>query len=79
MVDVTDMKKQEEQLAFLSFHDELAGLNTRRFLEEELRRLNSERQYLISIVLADVNGLKMINDVFGHRAGDDLLKKLQKY
>ena len=75
MVDVTDMKKQEEQLLFLSFHDQLTGLYNRRFFEEEMKRLDSERQYPISIVLADVNGLKMVNDAYGHNAGDDLLHR----
>ncbi len=75
MVDVTDMKKQEEQLTFLSFHDQLTGLYNRRFFEEEMNRLDSDRQFPISIVLADVNGLKMVNDAYGHPAGDELLKR----
>ena len=33
----------------------------------------------ISIIFADINGLKMTNDIFGHKAGDMLLKKVPKY
>ena len=71
--DITERKKIEEQLKFLSFHDKLTGLCNRAYFEEELGRLNTERQLPLSIVMADVNGLKFTNDVFGHSEGDLLL------
>lgn len=72
--DVTDKQTQKRKIEYLSFHDELTGLYNRRFFEEELRRIDVERNHPISIMMADVNGLKLANDVFGHACGDDLLK-----
>jgi len=73
--DITKRKKTEEQLKFLSFHDKLTGLYNRAYFEEELKRLNSERQLPLSIIMADINGLKLTNDMFGHKEGDILLCK----
>jgi PAS domain S-box-containing protein len=78
-VDITDRKQNEEKLIFLSYHDHLTGLYNRRFFEEEMKRLNTARNLPISIVMADVNGLKMVNDSFGHAAGDDLLKRAAEF
>ncbi|MGQ9824187.1 MAG: HD domain-containing phosphohydrolase [Desulfotomaculales bacterium] len=68
-------KKFEEKILFLSYHDQLTGLYNRRFMEEEIKRLDTPRQLPVSVIMGDVNGLKLTNDVFGHRAGDLLLKK----
>jgi len=68
-------KKFEEKVLFLSYHDQLTGLYNRRFMEEEIKRLDTPRQLPVSVIMGDINGLKLTNDVFGHRAGDLLLKK----
>lgn len=73
--DVTMRKKIEKELIFLSFHDKLTGLYNRAFFEEELKRLDTERQLPLSIIMADINGLKLVNDAFGHKKGDWLLCK----
>ena len=72
--DITDRKKSEEELLYLSYHDQLTGLYNRRFYEEELKRLDTKRNLPLTIVMADVNGLKLINDSLGHFKGDELLK-----
>ena len=74
--DITDKKKQREQIEYLSFHDSLTGLYNRRFFEEELRRLDTERNLPLSIIVGDVNGLKQTNDIFGHSFGDILLERV---
>lgn len=81
--DITSQKqteenlvKSEEQFKILSYTDQITGLNNRRFYEEELRRLNSENNLPIALIMLDVNGLKLTNDAFGHRAGDQLLKSV---
>ena len=76
--DITERKKNEEQLKFLSYHDKLTGLYNRAYLEEELKRLDVERQLPLSIVMADINGLKLVNDTFGHKEGDLLLYNVAK-
>ncbi|HEX9026226.1 MAG TPA: diguanylate cyclase, partial [Clostridium sp.] len=74
--DITERKKAEEEIIYLSYHDQLTGLYNRRFYEEELIRINKERNIPITLVMADVNGLKLTNDAFGHKAGDILLEKV---
>src|SRR5665647_2949352 len=68
-------KKAERQVLYISYHDQLTGLYNRRFYEEELNRLDTKRNLPLTIVMGDVNGLKLINDSLGHAMGDELLKK----
>ena len=72
--DITDKKKANKKIKHLSFHDKLTGLYNRAFFEEELKRLNTKRKLPLSIIMGDMNGLKMVNDAFGHASGDELLK-----
>lgn len=74
--DVTGKKEQREKIEYLSFHDSLTGLYNRRFFEEEIHRLDTDRNLPISIIMGDVNSLKLTNDVFGHTFGDALLEKV---
>lgn len=60
-------------LVNLTYHDTLTGLFNRRYFEEEIKNINRDINYPLSIVIADINGLKLINDAFGHYAGDKLL------
>ncbi len=68
--DITNRKKMEDNLYRLSYHDYLTGLNNRRFFERELRHLDVKSSLPLSILVADINGLKLINDAFGHQYGD---------
>lgn len=72
--DVTERKQAEEQLRYLSNHDRLTGLYNREFFEAELAKLAGGGQFPVSIVMADVDGLKQVNDSHGHVAGDLLLQ-----
>jgi diguanylate cyclase (GGDEF)-like protein/PAS domain S-box-containing protein len=69
------LRESEERFRYMSFHDSLTGLYNRAFFEEVMGKLNSDRKKFesISILLIDIDGLKMINDAFGHKAGDELL------
>jgi len=71
-----DRKRTEEKIRYLSFHDGLTDLYSRAYFEEELERYNSPRYYPLSIMMVDTNGLKAINDTFGHHEGDRLLQHL---
>ena len=73
--EITQRKKIEEQLRFQSTHDSMTRIYNRNFFETELIRLELSREFPISIVIADIDGLKIINDTLGHAAGD---KKLQQ-
>ncbi len=72
--NITDIKNVEKELRYISFHDNLTGLYNRAYFEEELKRLNRSRQLPLSIIVADINGMKLVNDAFGHNIGDRLLK-----
>ncbi|SHK16055.1 PAS domain S-box-containing protein/diguanylate cyclase (GGDEF) domain-containing protein [Geosporobacter subterraneus DSM 17957] len=74
--DITQVMEAEEEIRYLSFHDKLTGLYNRGFFEEELERLDTSRQLPLSLILGDANGLKLVNDAFGHEAGDKLLKRV---
>ena len=74
--DIDDRKKAEEQIKYLSFHDELTGVYNRRYFENEQERLNSSRRLPISIIIGDMDRLKYINDNYGHQKGDEYIKKV---
>ena len=73
--DITDRKKQEEKVRYLSLHDNLTDLYNRAFFETEIRRLDVKRQLPISMIMIDLNGLKLVNDSYGHKTGDKFLLK----
>lgn len=74
-MDLTLRKQTEQQLRYQGTHDALTGIYNRLFFEEELERLERSREYPISILVADIDGLKKVNDTFGHFAGDVLIQK----
>jgi len=71
--DVTQQHIREKELTYISFHDHLTKLYNRRFFEVELERLDVPRNLPLALVMIDVNGLKLINDSFGHLIGDQML------
>lgn len=71
--DITEKKLQREHIEYISFHDSLTGLYNRRYFEEELKRVDNDRNFPLSIIIADLNGLKLANDLYGHLIGDELL------
>jgi len=76
--DITKEHYKAQEIEYLSFHDQVTGLYNRRYFEYIVKKLPEENKYPIGIVMADVNGLKFINDSFGHAAGDELLIKLSE-
>ena len=73
--DASERKQVESSLRHLSTHDPLTGLHNRGYFEDEMERLERGRQFPLSVVVVDVDGLKSINDSLGHAAGDDLLRR----
>lgn len=72
-MDITERKRAEEQLKYLSLHDPLTGLYNRAYFEEEMRRLEGDRYAPVGAIVCDIDGLKTINDTTGHDAGDTLI------
>jgi diguanylate cyclase (GGDEF)-like protein len=71
--DVTERTKHEQSIMYLSYRDPLTNLHNRRYYSEELDRLDTIKYMPLSIIIADINGLKITNDAFGHEIGDQLL------
>ena len=71
--DVTEHMRLEEQLRYMSLHDELTGLHNRRHFEREMQRAVNEGLYPVCVISSDVDGLKLVNDTMGHKQGDQML------
>lgn len=76
--DISERKEMEKRFYYLSYHDQLTGLYNRRFFDEELIRIDKPENYPLMITMADINGLKLVNDSFGHAMGDEYIKKAAK-
>ncbi len=70
---IREYEEKERQIRYLSFHDPLTGVYNRRYFENEIERLNNSRKLPVSIIMADVDDLKKINDTYGHKIGDEHL------
>lgn len=73
--DVSAEVARREEILRLSYFDALTGLYNRRYFEEKLTELEEKKALPVAIILGDLNGLKLINDVFGHLEGDRALIK----
>lgn len=76
LVDITARKKAEAYLEYLGKHDSLTKLHNRTFYTEELNRISRKGPWPLSILAMDLNGLKTVNDLEGHAAGDSLLRRV---
>lgn len=74
--DITLEKKKEEEVKYLGYHDSMTGLYNRAYFEKALNNLDEKRYLPLGIIMGDSNGLKMVNDVFGHEEGDRLLRNI---
>jgi diguanylate cyclase (GGDEF)-like protein/PAS domain S-box-containing protein len=76
--DISERRRFEHELQFLADHDPLTGLfNRRRFMHELARHIAFIQRYHVlggALLVCDVDNLKSVNDSFGHRVGDELLK-----
>ena len=68
-----EFERVNSKLTHMAFHDSLTGLYNRSFFEAEIRRLDVKRQLPLAIIMVDVNSVRMTNELFGLKAGDELL------
>ena len=73
-----ELVRKNNEIIYLSNHDLLTNLYNRIYFESEKNSLNTARQLPISIITGDINGLKLINDGFGHSKGDEILIEVSK-
>jgi len=73
VIDITERKNREAQIQYMNDHDSLTGLYNRRYFESEMLRYSQEPYLPLSILVMDINGVRLINDAFGHYEGDLLI------
>jgi diguanylate cyclase (GGDEF)-like protein/PAS domain S-box-containing protein len=71
--DITERKMSEQQLKYLSLHDALTGLHNRAGFEHYREQMDTEGPFPVAIIMADLDGLKTVNDHLGHEAGDRMI------
>ncbi len=74
-IDIDKEKKAQQRIKYLSNHDNLTGLYNNRYFNEEIKRLINSRKYPISLIIGDLDNLKVVNDNYGHQIGDYYLKQ----
>lgn len=72
-VDITERKQMELQLRELSYKDPVTSLYNRAYFDLKIKELDREESLPLSVIIGDLNFLKLANDTFGHVAGDALL------
>ncbi|GAB1476940.1 hypothetical protein MASR2M70_17760 [Bacillota bacterium] len=72
------LEESKRELMFKTYHDELTGLYNRTYLSEILKELEQENPTPLSVIVADLNGLKITNDIFGHETGDQMLIRVSE-
>ncbi|HPX15758.1 MAG TPA: diguanylate cyclase [Petrotogaceae bacterium] len=78
IIDITESKMRQYQIEYANDHDFMTGLFNRRYYETQKERLDKSGNTPVSILVADINGVRMINDTFGHIQGDILIMETAK-
>ncbi|WP_300383852.1 diguanylate cyclase [Clostridium sp.] len=73
--EIQETKELEEKLTYVSYHDSLTDLYNRTYLDIKMCEYNNCRDEKIGIAIFDLDKLKEINDRFGHKTGDILIKE----
>lgn len=71
--DITDAKKRQDEIEYINEHDYLTDLYNRRVFIQRFENLSNNKAYPITFMMIDLNGLKILNDAFGHLVGDQAL------
>jgi len=77
-IDVSEKKKDEAKIRYLSYHDKLTDVYNRAYFDEKFHEMDQSGQYPFSIIIGDMNGLKELNDNYGHKSGDSVLVEVAK-
>ncbi len=78
IIDITESKQQQIQIQYINDHDSLTGVYNRSYYERAKPLLEAESNLPLSIIMADINGLRLINDVFGLASGNLLISETAK-
>lgn len=73
--DVTELEKAKRSIEKIAITDILTGLYNRNYFEKRMHELDLEKVLAVALIIADIDGLKYINDTYGHSQGDELIRK----
>jgi diguanylate cyclase (GGDEF)-like protein/PAS domain S-box-containing protein len=79
LVDITGRKKAEVLIEYQAYHDGLTGLANRKLFRDRLNHalsLARRKRRKLAVLFFDVDHFKLVNDKFGHDAGDQLLQEI---
>ncbi len=72
-----EIKRGLAHITYLTFQDELTGLYSKAYFDKKIQEMGNKQDCLpISLIVGDMNGLKFVNDIFGHQEGDNWLKRM---
>jgi len=74
--DVTEEKEHRERIEHIMAHDSMTGLFNRWYMEGFLRDYERNAERRCALIMGDLNGLKLVNDAFGHNEGDRFIQKI---
>lgn len=78
IIDITESKRRQIQIQYINDHDSLTGVYNRSYYERAKAMMEDETNLPLSIIVIDINGLRLINDDFGHTIGDYLITQTAK-
>ena len=73
VIDITSQKDNEARLLYMSEHDQMTGLHNRRYYERVSQFFDDPKYLPLSVAVCDIDGLHLINDLFGLQEGDRLI------
>lgn len=76
-MELAKRKRQQEKISYLAYHEPITGLHNRNFIKEEFGELSASSNKTVVLML-DLDGFKIVNDIAGHDAGDNLLRIMAK-
>ncbi len=74
--DITIERQEQKRIEYLSYHDYMTDLYNRRYFVHAYNRLIEAHQFPLGMMMIDINGLKIINDAYGHAYGDIAIKRV---
>lgn len=74
--DLSGEKEQNLKIQYLNDHDKLTGLYNRHFAESNINMIDTKDNLPLSVIIGDINGLKIFNDLFGHEAGNEFINNI---
>ena len=79
VADITELRRAEQAVRFLAYHDALTGLPNRRLFDDRLRqaiRLAQRRDRMVATLLVHLDDFRQVNDTLGEGVGDELLREV---